>query len=269
MSYWWKFLFRYTRSSVLALNGGDKKRSGSRDRATLSARGYFAFILSEIDGTPIVSTFLYRTIRTCPFHKSRSSTRYHYTPNLFQRERCWNVTIYPAFSLFLFLLTRDQVSSPRKNKILEKKNSLRRDSILVLRSNFWNEIYTRRPHTQTKKKHSLSTLLKRRLVCIFSREFLKNSPHPLHSNHHPACIKPSLDGPEAIRLISIESSVQADSSRRFRFDRSRAIWTRARLPAASQTMHLLRDRLPRECLNNDRGVEKGIVDRQKLVEANW
>ena len=134
-----------------------------------------------------------------------------------------------------------------------KKSSLRRDSILVLRSNFWNEIYTRRPHTQTKKKHSLSTLLKRRLVCIVSREFLKNSPHPLHSNHHPACIKPSLDGPEAIRLISIESSVQADSSRRFRFDRSRAIWTRARLPAASQTMHLLRDRLPRECLNNDRG----------------
>lgn len=269
MSYWWKFLFRYTRSSVLALNGGDKKRSGSRDRATLSARGYFAFILSEIDGTPIVSTFLYRTIRTCPFHKSRSSTRYHYTPNLFQRERCWNVTIYPAFSLFLFLLTRDQVSSPRKNKILEKKQSSKRTFYSRIAFKFlkWN-IHSKATYTN-KEKHSLSTLLKRRLVCIFSREFLKNSPHPLHSNHHPACIKPSLDGPEAIRLISIESSVQADSSRRFRFDRSRAIWTRARLPAASQTMHLLRDRLPRECLNNDRGVEKGIVDRQKLVEANW
>lgn len=70
--------------------------------------------------------------------------------------------------------------------------------------------------------------------------------------------------PRGVRLISIESSVQADSSRRFRFDRSRAIWTRARLPAASQTMHLLRDRLPRECLNNDRRATwlgKGTIDR--------
>lgn len=172
MSYWWKFLFRYTRSSVLALNGGDKKRSGSRDRATLSARGYFAFILSEIDGTPIVSTFLYRTIRTCPFHKSRSSTRYHYTPNLFQRERCWNVTIYPAFSLFLFLLTRDQVSSPRKNKILKKQSS-KRTFYSRIAFKFLKWIIHSKTTRTNKEKHSMSTLLKRRLVCIISREFLK------------------------------------------------------------------------------------------------
>lgn len=154
MSYWWKFLFRYTRSSVLALNGGDKKRSGSRDRATLSARGYFAFILSEIDGTPIVSTFLYRTIRTCPFHKSRSSTRYHYTPNLFQRERCWNVTIYPAFSLFLFLLTRDQVSSPRKNKILEKK-AVFEEILFSYCVQIFEMKYTLEDHTHKQKKNTL------------------------------------------------------------------------------------------------------------------
>lgn len=160
MSYWWKFLFRYTRSSVLALNGGDKKRSGSRDRATLSARGYFAFILSEIDGTPIVSTFLYRTIRTCPFHKSRSSTRYHYTPNLFQRERCWNVTIYPAFSLFLFLLTRDQVSSPRKNKILEKK-AVFEEILFSYCVQIFEMNYTLEDHTHKQRKtlyvHPLET----------------------------------------------------------------------------------------------------------------
>lgn len=171
MSYWWKFLFRYTRSSVLALNGGDKKRSGSRDRATLSARGYFAFILSKIDGTPIVSTFLYRTIRTCPFHKSRSSTRYHYTPNLFQRERCWNVTIYPAFSLFLFLLTRDQVSSPRKNKILKKQSSKRFYSRIAFKFLKWN-IHSKATYTNKKKTLSVHPLE----TAPSLYRFLKNSP---------------------------------------------------------------------------------------------
>lgn len=58
---------------------------------------------------------------------------------------------------------------------------------------------------------------------------------------------------------------QADSSRRFRFDRSRAIWTRARLPAASQTMHLLRDRLPRGMFKQrSRATWRKRKDRQKL-----
>lgn len=130
-----------------------------------------------------------------------------------------------------------------------------------MRFNFWNN---NDKMIERRKTPYLSTFLKQLLVYI--SRILQKFSSPLFL-HLATIIQPvSTHRPEAIRLISIESSVQADSSRRFRFDRSRAIWTRARLPAASQTMHLLRDRLPRECLNNDRGEPRGL-EKGRSTEA--
>lgn len=198
-------------SIVLALNGGDKNRSGSRDRATLSARGYFAFILSEIDGTPIVSTFLYRTIRTCPSHKSRSHTRLslYYRAEPFSSFNENVVETHPVFSYFFFL-TGDQVSFPGKNKLLSNKMKTKRKNVnyicsFRIKKKIVFEETTTLPLFQFFKQQRNS---KKRLTVHIPSKILLTSSSRLLGTRESSLYRGIVRYPRGVRLISIETPVR-------------------------------------------------------------